>query len=443
MRGEGSWRRDRWFLHDIIENEDHHFISNRRRLWIILPEVRMPTRLNRPSPASGSLTLKLMEPAGSSKTLMVIPTRNRADLAATAIRSVLDQSVDDLHLIVSDNSTTEHDREALAAFCEELSDSRLLYIAPLRALSMTEHWEWAMSQALERYDDATHFTYLTDRSLFKPGELLNISKLAREHPQEIISYSWVTIFDHLKPIIVEQQPQTARLVEVSAERVLALSARSIFPRCLPRMMNCFVPRSLIDRIQERFGSVFASVSPDYNFCYRCLEVIDSFLYYDQAAFVSYAIPRANGAGSAVGIATDAVKDFRTTQQLGGRRRTYAAPVPVFDTLNNWILHEYCLVQQESVTGRFPKVSLAGYWIGIAGALGNLLAYRLPEPFLMSLALMRVRMRKIRSLKWPTLTKHETLHAFQSVDDAIEYASSMPSNHNVEATHLDLLQGSPR
>ena len=155
---------------------------------------------------------------------------------------------------------------------------------------MSAHWDWAMSQALQRYD-AGHFIYLTDRSLFKPGELLNITRLARRHSEKVISYDWVTIFDHLWPILVEQQPQTGRLVEVSAARLLFLSSRSIFPRCLPRMMNCSVPRSLIEQIRERFGNAFASVSPDYNFCYRCLELVDSVLYYDQAAYVSYAIPR--------------------------------------------------------------------------------------------------------------------------------------------------------
>ena len=63
---------------------------------------------------------------------MVIPTRNRADLAKSAIRSVLEESGDNLDLIVSDNSTTEDHRSTLAAFCEEVSDPRLLYIAPPR-----------------------------------------------------------------------------------------------------------------------------------------------------------------------------------------------------------------------------------------------------------------------------------------------------------------------
>ena len=46
--------------------------------------------------------------------VVVIPTRNRAAIAMNAIRSVLDQPVE-VGLLVSDNSTSETDREALSA----------------------------------------------------------------------------------------------------------------------------------------------------------------------------------------------------------------------------------------------------------------------------------------------------------------------------------------
>src|SRR2546422_2354060 len=110
-----------------------------------------------------------MEQTSWPETVVVIPTRNRPDLAMNAIRSVLQEPLVDVHVIVSDNSTTEADRSALAGFCARLSNARLLCIAPPRALPATEHWDWAMHQALQRYD-AGHFIYLTDRSVFKPGE---------------------------------------------------------------------------------------------------------------------------------------------------------------------------------------------------------------------------------------------------------------------------------
>ena len=62
--------------------------------------------------------------------VVVIPTRNRATIAMNAIRSILNQPVNNLELIVSDNSTSETDREALASFFSRLSDARLRYLRP-------------------------------------------------------------------------------------------------------------------------------------------------------------------------------------------------------------------------------------------------------------------------------------------------------------------------
>lgn len=123
----------------------------------------------------------------SKDVVVVIPTRNRADLAINAIRSVLDQGIDGGWLIVSDNSTAESEKTALADFCRELSNPRLRYVAPPAPLAMTEHWNWAMQHALQ-LPEVDRFIYLTDRSMFKPGELAAIIRIAELNPDKVVSY---------------------------------------------------------------------------------------------------------------------------------------------------------------------------------------------------------------------------------------------------------------
>lgn len=354
-----------------------------------------------------------------------------------AIRSVLNQQVSNLYVMVSDNSE-EGFRGPLAAFCEELANSRLLYVTPPTTLPMSHHWDWAIRQAL-KLDDASHFIYLTDRSLFKPGALLNITELARQYPDKVISYDWVTIFDHLSPIIVERQRQTGQLLEVPASRLLFLSSRLNFPHSLPRMMNCSVPRSLLERMQTRFGNVFASISPDYNFCYRSLELVDSILYYDYAAFVSYAILRSNGVG-VLGIPTDANADFWANMKLGGHRGNYAVPVPAFQTGSSYIMQEYCLVQREIASQKFPKLSIVNYMVQNLKEVLTILAYKLPQSILGSLIHLRNKCRKTFSLLRSPVAKEKPSRGFELFADALDYAISIPPNDDASGSHLGVLGG---
>lgn len=109
-------------------------------------------------------------PGDYNGTVVVIPTRNRAAIAMNAIRSVLDQPIDNVQVLVSDNSTAGRDREDLTNFCSELADPRLRYVRPPQSLAMPAHWEWPIQQALPSFE-ASHFLYLTDRMMFRTGVL--------------------------------------------------------------------------------------------------------------------------------------------------------------------------------------------------------------------------------------------------------------------------------
>src|SRR3954469_3804894 len=110
----------------------------------------------------------------------LIPTRNRPDLAMNAVRSLKDQGVD-IDLYVSDNSAAEG---ALRAFCEA---EGVTYLRPPAELSMPEHWDWALRQALER-SPATHFTLHYDRKFSKPGHWDRIRALADRRPDQLIAF---------------------------------------------------------------------------------------------------------------------------------------------------------------------------------------------------------------------------------------------------------------
>ncbi len=291
--------------------------------------------------------------------LIIVPTRNRADLAINAICSVLEQDGSHVQVLVSDNSTQVEESRKLAEFCRGLPGDRLSYIQPPEPLPMSRHWNWAIEQALQR-STASHFVYLTDRMIFRPGELHRLVEILEAFPDRVVSYNHDRIVDHVRPIRVQQFPWTGQLFEIASQELLSLASRSvIYHPALPKMLNCAVPRAVLITVRERFGNIFDSVSPDFNFCFRCLDVVDGVILYDRSALIHYALDRSNGMGFVRGIPTPDHKDFLTT--LGTTTSLhFSTPIPEVQTVGNAIFHEYCTVKQETGSSRFPEVEIESY-----------------------------------------------------------------------------------
>lgn len=366
--------------------------------------------------------------------VVVVPTRNRAQIAMNAIQSVLDEDLENVHVLVSDNSTLDSDREALAAFCTNLNEAQLRYVRPPQSLAMPEHWEWAIERALSGYD-VDHFIYLTDRMMFKRGGLKEVLELAALYPHKVISYNHDRIVDHVKPIRVEHYPSTAMLWEVPTERLSWLVSQSVLHHGLPRMLNCIVPRAVFDRIRARFGNVFASIAPDFNFCFRCLDVEESILFFDKSPFFHYALNRSNGASVSRGEMTPDNADFTANLPVDNSTRNYATPIPQLNTAVNAVLNEYLIYKKETKSPRFFDLDFQKYLATNAlevkevsdprlraemHALLEQHGYRDDQTPSNQSFLKRAR-SAIGRLKTPVGLQGEVSIKFAGLDDAIDYA----------------------
>ena len=388
----------------------------------------------------------------NSNAVVVVPTRNRATIAMNAIRSVLDQQVDGVHVMVSDNSTSEPDRQQLAAFCTQLSNPRLRYVRPPRSLAMTDHWQWAIDDALASYD-ANHFAYLTDRMMFKTGGFKEIVELALRYPNKVLSYNQDRIVDHMRPIRVEHYPSTGKLWEVPTERLSWLVSQAVLHHGLPRVLNCIVPRAVFDRFRERFGNVFASVAPDFNFCFRCLDVEQSILFLDKSPMFHYALSRSNGASVTRGEMTPDNADFTANLPVDNSLRNAATPVSQLNTAVNPVFNEYLIYKQETGSPRFFDLDFQKYLAANAVEVAEITdpqlraemqgllekhGYRLAEND--SRGLITRARSMVRRLKTPVGLQGEVAIDFKRLDDAIDYArnSSHMTPQNPEAVR-ELLQ----
>ena len=280
-------------------------------------------------------------PFGRVNSVVVIPTRNRADLAAESIASVLAEGDPRVTVLVSDNSTDPQQVERLRSWCSDTEGDRVIYLRPPEPLPMSPHWQWALERALET--PATHVMYLTDRLMVRSCALRALLTVAEDRPGDVITFGDDTVIDYEEPVTVFQRPWTGRLLRVDSEQALRALSRGILIGT-PTMMNSIVPRGVMEDIAATYGEVFASIAPDHCFGYRCLDRVQSFVHWDHVVIVQRALARSNGFAQIRGVVNAHHEDF--LRQLGEMGINEHTPVPQLLTVTNAIYNEYEFVRRD-------------------------------------------------------------------------------------------------
>ena len=304
----------------------------------------------------------------STSVAIVIPTRNRADLAIEAIRSLL--AISDarlLRVIVSNNSSEPGQVRQLADFCERSADARLLHVRPAQSLPMAEHWDWAIEQALDR-TDATHLALHYDRRVSTPsfGHLL---ELTDAFPEMAITYLLDLVYPVPPRFRVHQMPWSGGLYEIRTSRALRLASQGLLTdlwQVFPVLVNCVTPRSVFERVRERFGTFCASTSPESCFGFRFSALEERYLHFDMPLGIHYASARSNGMSYLRGETSGTFGDF--VRLFGERPWLDAAPLPGVSLGQNVFYHEYARVQRDAGPEKFPPVEMDGYLKDLARGL---------------------------------------------------------------------------
>lgn len=291
----------------------------------------------------------------------LIPTRNRADLAIAAARSLLDQDCP-IEIFLSDNSPSPE--AAIRDFCN--SEKGVHYLRPTRELSMPEHWDWGLQEVMER-SPATHITLHYDRKISKPREWGSVLVAATRRPDQLLSFPSDFVTIDPPPRRLWQPAWTGKLYSVTTARTAELIAASRVldaGQALPILSNCLVPRTVLLKIAERFGDICNSNSGDAPFVCRFLALFDHYLFYDRPIGVGYAPDRSAGFGYLRGEGGD-FNDYLKT--WGGRKWLDRAPIPGVNLGHNMLFHEYEIVREQ--TGdRLPPIDFEAYLRGLGDAL---------------------------------------------------------------------------
>lgn len=299
---------------------------------------------------------------------VVIPTRNRANLVATAVQSVLEQDYGDFELIISDNSDLQQAQATRGVLADALTDPRVRYIRPPQTMAMVDHWEWVLRQAQGEFTGV-----LADRAAYKLYALGTIRRQLEAQPAELISWLTDKIKGESAPFRLTSRAGSDRANRARSADTLAACARVEFSLRLPRLLNAFCRTARLRELVANYGSIFTGLSPDYAFCFRILDWLDYHLEYDGHLQVSGGESQSNGLAF-------------TTNRMNADRRSFLAlmgdpqslmryaPITVPVTIsNNFLLLEYELARSQQKSGRFPPIDRDAFYQRSAADLRRLSA----------------------------------------------------------------------
>jgi hypothetical protein len=293
------------------------------------------------------------------KLTMVIPTRNRAPLAIALIKSLLAQE-HPVTVVVSDNSSADDDVRLLDEFCRTAAHPRLLYVRPPETLTLPEHWEWALAQAMTR-TDATHFGFQHDRKVFKARGVARLAAVAAHDPAAVVTYACDYSLIDDGGFLAAPYPGSGKLYEIRTAplvRKFAAGTFQDFGQAIPLLSNCIVPRAILERVRARFGNVCNSNAPDLAFLFRFFTLEPRYLHLDAALSVMYAFRFSNAQGYFRSDTSGTFGDFM--KLWGDRPWLEAAPIPGLTLGLNIAFHEYNLVQNVVGEEAFPVIEMQGY-----------------------------------------------------------------------------------
>lgn len=296
------------------------------------------------------------------KLLIVVPTRNRADLAAKTVESVLEDPHPDVMLVVSDNSSTPAQRRGLA----ETVAARCDIIYPPSEMDMATHWEWALWSAVE-HTRATHVTYLSDRFVLKYAVIADLLSHVRACPDDVFVYNHDCVLDERRPVRVALQSGSWDRHTVSTVALLdRVAGGEPWQWAIPRMLNCIVPVDVLRSIRKERGRVFASLAPDFYFGFHAAATLATFQVWDFSPIAHHGLARSNGHAHMTGRANSESVDFNARSCA----LVLESPFPALRTLSNVIFHEYNVVARETESAKFQHPSDATVKAAVAAdALG--------------------------------------------------------------------------
>lgn len=288
---------------------------------------------------------------------IAIPTKNRPDRTSDAVRSVLEQTFDDVEVVVCDNSD-ESEAAPTARAVQGFSDPRVRYVRTNGQLSMPDNWDTAISEARGEF-----VGILTDRSVFRPDALQVISNEIQRTDARCVSWFNDLYGRDESGTNFKRRRCTLKRHEIKREDLLWYFLNGDpkhASKIVPKLMTSVFHRSILDAIRSSPAArCCPPVAPDYTSGFLMLAHNDWVLKVDEALYVSCG----TGNGSAFRRGEPLADQFR--RDLGMTWADMVDRMPSQACFAHALILNDFLRVRDMVPDRLPALDLnrAQYYVG--------------------------------------------------------------------------------
>lgn len=291
---------------------------------------------------------------------IVIPTRNRWELAATCLRSAIAQTSSDYEIVVSDNSTDADQSTRLRELVQQIATDETVsvrYVRPTVPLNMADNWEYATRHAVGRY-----VAVLTDRHVIRPGSVAVWKSIVEKTNPDLLvwnvrsGYSSVSGFERTSAFDGHVTQHAPLNVLDDFLQFSGWKTESMFFNALPRSLNCLHRRELADRIRDRHETLYQPLSPDNTSAFLFLAAASDVTYANLPFYCSWG-NESNGEGSAIHGTGGYASTYPGMDQFAG------CPTRI-DSVFNTIVRDFLEMQRLEPALQERAYNRPGYYLSL-------------------------------------------------------------------------------
>jgi glycosyltransferase involved in cell wall biosynthesis len=225
------------------------------------------------------------------KFTVIIPTRERDDVLGACLKTVTAQDYDNLEIIVSDNVSGDETREIVQA----TRDSRIRYINPGRRLSMSHHWEFALSHASGGW-----YTIIGDDDGLLPNSISRAAQIASDTGVQAIKsdpcmYSWPSITGKAHGTL--RVPLGSKISVRASKKWLSRLMKGYATYFeLPMLYHGgYIHSDVISKVKKITGCFYRSCQPDIYSSVAVASIAERYVFVSEPLGIGGLSARSNGA----------------------------------------------------------------------------------------------------------------------------------------------------